>query len=1320
MNRTCTRIIFLLVGWIGVSIAAAQAAEPLVCEVAKSESRLLPEGGSFPLSLSVYRVGGSLPDEKLSCEPSFADGWGRTLWQGAPIAFIPGDKSKPALLEITVPYPKLPPGGYLFRGAIRDAAGVERATVRLPVGRFERFDFQRELVWLYWGGGPPTDVMAKALLELGLNGGGGDAPDFRFPYRFFRDHATQVPEERFPEDVVLRPEGTSLDWFRGWITGDKQMPRDGGLVLSLMTDEVPANFAVPAMRAVRLRLARRDPWMKVPTISRFNDFFRTDFLSWDEVFRDGFPPLDHPQFKGMPIQWTADRQSYDVETPMMRSAMIRQANPCVVISPGATHCLTDGWADSFNDRAYNFNTTLDFIQRFISGQPAYGLRPANKLFNLKPGYLSAQGAYWEAHEHLYWAALANNARMFLIYGPGDGYGSLPATADGQITPEGKGFQAIRNIIHPLRPAIMATRSQLEPAVLYLDHGNEDGGRNMMDGLVANGIMPRGARAPGPETKLIFAIAAGLNDSVLEAVRGGAGLVCNGSQEALGIDVTGAAPAASAQEIDLSPLAKAFPELAGVKVMGTFGGDAKAKTGSGLDEVRVGDKLLAITGPIGKGWVLYLNFTLQNMIRGDNWGHMNMALMGDDSIPARNAALVRAMLARAGVPERVRITDRSGRVHPLVRAFAAETYDSAQRYLFIVSEPIGKLSTDAADAKKQILELACENPLTGAIRILDPAVKAVRDLRTGKILPLRTDAQGVAVDFSLVPGQGTILSLLTAPPAGKLDLRLSQPDVAGNEVVHVELSRRDAGGAPLALPGHSLWVRFLDPRGREVEALTRWATGGGPHVFTAPFALSDTNGEWTVVAEDQTDGTRAEAKLARQAKPAAPRQPFVPTGPPMRPAFAVTLDSTPYLDGDLILTEIRGTLRCSAAGATPVTIRLPVGPAGAAREVTVTSPKANADVPFAIPLWMSRAQAQAVCGLRYEGVELTVQAPGLPADRFTYRPNILPLARAPQKVGSVAGGKLAVKVNNFTKTAQRVAITLAALPGEQTKPWQADTVVAPQSSAVLERTVAGLPALTDPGLYDVALDWSVGDAAQTATALEVETVCEQEWWVKTINPLDKVKVGEMDDTPATAGGTAELDLDGKGEPAPVFPDSPVAREKAGWRRAVTQGVVWWMELTPPKFTFGQIFVAMQVVAPKDGKVRVTFFGPTPAGTAWVNGALTTLGAEAAPVALRKGRNTVVLALDLTGKNKPQGCSLALLDPATGKRDRTLRIGSQIDTDGKARESGAPAAPQSSVTIERPAAGRPSRTDAGAGGSVLDWNVAAAEPNVMALDAVVERE
>lgn len=1276
---------------LGVSITAGGAGlSPVKWQVTKLDPVLAPTGGVLHVALGVTTGGGPLPAGNLTLIPSFCDGWGRLFWEGVPVACVPGDKANPAILSFAIPYPPLPPGGYIFTGRLRDAAGNEVATVRVPTGCFAPFDFRRDLAWMIFGCDPGSDAHAQALRQVGFNGAGGYSMDYRFPYRWFQDHAVQIPTECYPEAAVLHPEGTAYAGFRNWFLNG--FPTDGGLILSLLTEEISAKYEDPAMRAARLRLARANDWMNVPTLSRFNAFFQTDCLSWDEVFRDGFPPLNHPKFGANPIKWTADRDFRDVEAPMMRAEAIRAAQPASVIGPGATHGADFSHFDSMNRRGYNNMTTLDFAMPFIASQKNYGLRPGNRLVNLKAGFVDG-AAYFPANEHLYWAALAVNDRLFQIYCPGDGFGALPIKPDGQITDEGAFLQGMIKTIHGLRPVILETRSRIEPAVQCAFGQTAD--PNLADALAACGVVPNGSGQPSGATRLLFAIGGKPDAAFLEAARNGAGLVLQGNDPNelidLGIEASAdpvpeakpekkegdnnegnpealksmeatAGAAKGATEIDLSPLAKIVPGLAGVKVLGTYGENARVKAGSGLEEIRSGGKLLAIAGPIGEGWLLFLNFRLQNMLLpnglGGSWGASNLSLLGDASVPDRNAGLVRALLARAGVAEPFRVTNAQGKIHPFVRAFRAEAHAGDQQYLFIVSESAGRLVPNE-DPKKASMTLACDKQFSARLRIFDPTVKAIRDLRAGKLLPVQADAQGVTTELSMAAGQGTILSLLREAPSGTISVLLSQGDVAGIEQVHVVLNRLDDKGAPLAAPGHTCWVRFLDPQGREVEALSGWATGAGPHVFSATFALNDPAGEWTVVAEDMTDGTRSQAKLVRQVGSGGLRPARVPAGKLVLGGvrvdapdpYTVTFEATPYLDGDLIITEIRGVVRTSAALSTPLTVTLRLPAVAGMPEVTVACPAANADTPFAIPLFLSRAQAQALRGQRSQGVDLMLQAPGLPAGSVNWKPNILPLQRAPQRIGSTGGDTLAVKINNFTKTEQRVAITLAPLPGEEGKPWQASATVAPHSSAALERPVPGLPATIDPGLYDLPLEWTAGGVARGQASLSIEEVLEQEWWIQE----QHVKMG----APTLADNEA-----------PVLPADARVREQAGWRRVVMQSVLEWEALVSRSGP-GRLYAATRVAAPKDGPVQAGYAGPTRPAALWVNGEWQELAMKsggkskangpavvlcASPVPLRAGLNSVILALDLPAK-KQAATSLVLQDPATGKRDRALRIGAR---------------------------------------------------------------
>ena len=390
-------------------------APPFKWTVAKIDHGLQPEGGTFRIAFDLVKPpppkgAADLPAATFTLAPSFGDGWGRTFWKGKPETFSPGAKDKPASVALAIPYPPLPVGPYLFTGHVQDAAGAEVAVIRIPTGRLTAFDFRRDLAWLYFGRGNNSDALVAALRRIGING--DQQGEYRFPYRWFKDHAMQDPTEQYPEEVVRHPEGTSFDGFSKWFR-TTAFPEDGGMLLALLTEEISAKSDSPAMHAARLRILRTNDWIKAATLSRFNDFFRTDCLSWDEAMRPEFARLDHPQFGPGPVKWVADREFTDVEAPMMRAEVIRETQPTAVIGPGATHASGFGHFDSFNTRGYNNMATLDFIRGFVHAQPYYGLRPGSRLLNLQAGWID-EANYFPANEHLAWAALGVNDRMILV------------------------------------------------------------------------------------------------------------------------------------------------------------------------------------------------------------------------------------------------------------------------------------------------------------------------------------------------------------------------------------------------------------------------------------------------------------------------------------------------------------------------------------------------------------------------------------------------------------------------------------------------------------------------------------------------------------------------------------------------------------------------------------------------------------------------------------------------------------------------------------------------------------------------------------------
>ncbi|MCX7429488.1 MAG: hypothetical protein NTY17_00430 [Planctomycetia bacterium] len=115
---------------------------------------------------------------------------------------------------------------------------------------------------------------------------------------------------------------------------------------------------------------------------------------------------------------------------------------------------------------------------------------------------------------------------------------------------------------------------------------------------------------------------------------------------------------------------------------------------------------------------------------------------------------------------------------------------------------------------------------------------------------------------------------------------------------------------------------------------------------------------------------------------------------------------------------------------------------------------------------------------------------------------------------------------------------------------------------------------------------------------------------------------------------------------------------------------------PGFHFGRILAATQIHAAEDRRVRLAFGGSFHPGIVWVNGERVATGDASAPVQLRKGPNTVVLAIEVAGRHtlapplNPAGmplyqleCWLVPLDPETGSRDLGVRIGAEAITSGE---------------------------------------------------------
>ncbi len=660
--------------------------------------------------------------------------------------------------------------------------------------------------------------------------------------------------------------------------------------------------------------------------------------------------------------------------------------------------------------------------------------------------------------------------------------------------------------------------------------------------------------------------------------------------------------------DTNALIRAAQEGAGLIFTAEAYSNAATAFSLTWSPVPEGAQTNAWTARLGKGWILRLN-----------------------SLPPLNrpasGAFMSSLLERAGVTQPFRFTDETGAFHPHILGSLVETADRSQAYVIVVTES--------------------RTNVQSRFYATDPAIRAVRDLCDSRTLEWKQDSHGRYVDVPLPKGVGTLLALLRDPSDGRLQVT-APPTVAGGDTLSLEIARLPGNGKALR-NAHTYRLRFFEAGEKEMPALSTWGTGPSPVGISLPVALTDPEGPWTVQAEDLTDGTTASVKLTKSG--ASSGQSRSPSDQNQAP-FQVILDPTPPLEGDVILMTLKGRVTTSLQDAPEVTLE-PAIPPGVLLDSPARltlRPKPNAPAAFAFTLRLSRNDAQKLRGGRNQGVSIRLTASGIePIDTHWIVP-VNPFQRAPHLIGTVSGGTITLRVDNFTDRDREVTLAFTPSPG-----WKTGT------SSATQRVPAGTtgrftwpvtwddPTQLDPGLAWIPLQATVDGNAFTAGTLFLDQNLEQVWQLGAL---------EMKPGNETAWDKTPVDVEFKPEDA----------EKRGWPKVTTGSVLDWPALIAPLFEKGKVPTSLlaavtQVRAPEAQQVRLGFAGPTAPARILLNGvpvdadweALAKKGGiRAEPVELRKGMNSIVLEILLPVPEKA-ATSLVLQNVTTGKRDRSLRIG-----------------------------------------------------------------
>ncbi len=429
-------------------------------------------------------------------------------------------------------------------------------------------------------------------------------------------------------------------------------------------------------------------------------------------------------------------------------------------------------------------------------------------------------------------AVAQATAPFAFHAPGYGYLDGVVDPTGALLP-GRAGAVARARLAAWAPVLRETRNRYNTEVLLYAHGGGGADDGMLAGLLACGIQPAyGATLSG--RRLIIAAKAaraGEVTALRAAVEAGALLYITPEADPAIARAFGLIPASNKMStprvIDLSGLRGDFPALAGVKISASPAGGGNVSAGSTLKRVNAGKRLIAWSGAVGHGRVLYLNCT------------------PTPGVPA-NRALLHALLQRAGVQEAFSFTGASGSAAAGILGFLLESVDGTQAYLVAVA-------TQQQHAR---------------LYLRDRRLTSVRDLDTARTLPWHTNARGRYVEVSLAQGDGTVLALLAGRPGGSVQVLPAQASVGDEAVLAVQVKRVDATGHLLPC-SHAFRVSLRGVDGAPLAGTPVTAAGPSPQVLLLPITRAVTPGHCSLAADDLTDGTQTCRALEKRApgKPA---------------------------------------------------------------------------------------------------------------------------------------------------------------------------------------------------------------------------------------------------------------------------------------------------------------------------------------------------------------------------------------------------------------------------------------------------------------------
>jgi hypothetical protein len=276
------------------------------------------------------------------------------------------------------------------------------------------------------------------------------------------------------------------------------------------------------------------------------------------------------------------------------------------------------------------------------------------------------------------------------------------------------------------------------------------------------------------------------------------------------------------------------DLAGLEAL-----EPTVHAGAGKALARFGRTDVAVVNHVGRGTAVYLNALLDRR-QGDRapGGHRTRR------VPPRWEALVRAVLAQAGVRPAVSVTDPAGRPVPNVRV--ARYRLGAHEVVALLSGDLDVRTSFSRDGVTVYEDAALGRVVRHEVDVSLPGPAHVTNVRTGEDL-----GETGRLHTTLVAGDALVLSLGPA----RTPLRLEGP-TAARRGEHAAFTASEPAGGRRLLRWH-----VLGPDGALRPEYSHVTVEDRPQAtFTLPTALNDTTGEYRIRVADVLTGASAETTL----------------------------------------------------------------------------------------------------------------------------------------------------------------------------------------------------------------------------------------------------------------------------------------------------------------------------------------------------------------------------------------------------------------------------------------------------------------------------